>query len=150
MRTMLAVATIFVATSVVAMFADTTGQPDPAVGQFTGSLKVTGVLNNGQLKPAPNCGECHAQATMRLEQSQYVMDLQVKNSGNKKPEVVKLVGKAEDGKLTFKNDKYDVSLVDGKLVGKRAARMQGSISLVRVPTSQPASQPETATKNRPS
>ena len=144
-------ATILAATWAATMLADTAGQPDPAVGQFSGSLKVTGVLtDNGQLKPIPTCGECHAQATVRLEQSEYVMDLQVTNSDRKRPEVVKLTGKTEDGKLTFKNDKYTLSLVEGKLIGTRMALMQGSIELLRQPTSQPASQPETATENRPS
>jgi len=119
------------------LLAEPTSRPDPNVGQFSGTMKVLGPVDQGRLEPNPNCGQCHGTATISYDsQSGYSMDLQMQNSSSRKPEIIRLPGMMQDGAMKFANDKYELTLVDRKIVGKRTGRMQAEIEMA--PAAQPA------------
>ena len=110
-----------------------------AVGTYVGVFDPVGVTGkDGKVKPRPDCGKCHATATVKLDGEKHLLALRVPRG--RRAYAFDLTGKVVGGKLVFKNANYTLTFADGKIVGKRSGKIVAEIRLAKAP--KPADKPK--------
>jgi hypothetical protein len=117
---------------------------DPLVGEYVGTMKVTGLTGKDGVTPRPDCGSCHAAGRVTRDADAYTLALTLQQSSSRANARVTLKGRRDGDRVVFRNDTYSLTLSAGQLTGDRAARMRGTLSLGKPgAASRPASQPGT-------